>query len=307
MPGSSVSYAGGMLRFTNIFPGLSFEGKMSSDGNSIRGTVIQNGNFPLVLERATPETEWATPAPPPRMAPMAADAKPGVEVATIKPTPPGTRRFMLTVRGGDLAIQGLSLDALIKFAYDVQNRQIVETPGWIGTDKWDIEAKPDTAGLPSQAQMREIVQKLLAERFALKIHEDRRNMEAYALTVSRDGPKMTKSPDASGLGGFSMGPVGVLHAGSATMADFTHVLGDVLDRPVVDKTGLNGRWDFTLKWTPDETQFEGMPVARPAADDASPLPPLFTAIQEQLGLKLEGQKADVSVIVVDHVEHPTPN
>ncbi|MGB7170030.1 MAG: M56 family metallopeptidase [Acidobacteriaceae bacterium] len=309
MGGSSVTFAAGTLRFTNIFPGLSFEGKMSADGNSISGTAIQNGTFSLVLERATPETAWATPAAPPRMPPMPPDAKPDFEVATIKPSQPGSRRFMLSMRGADLAIANFSLNDLIKFAYDVQSSQIVEGPSWTRTDRWDVDAKPDTPGMPSQSQLREMVQKLLAERFSLKIREENREMAAYALTTGKDGPKLTKSANASGLGGFSMGPLGTLHAGGATMVDFTHVLGDVFGQPVVDKTGLQGRWDFTLRWTPDDTQFGamGMRVPPPAADDANAPPPLFTAIQEQLGLKLESEKADVPVLVIDHVDHPSPN
>lgn len=153
-----------------------------------------------------------------------------------------------------------------------------------------------------------MIRKLLADRFALKLHEEKREMAAYVLTVGKDRPKLTRSADASVLGGFTMGPLGVMHAGGASMGDFTHVLqGDILDRPVVDRTGLEGRWDFTLQWMPDDTQFAGMKVPRQAADDANTLPPLFTAIQEQLGLKLESQKADVPVLVIDHVEHPSPN
>jgi uncharacterized protein (TIGR03435 family) len=309
MGGSSVSFAAGTLRFSNIYPGLTFEGKMSADGNSISGTAIQNGTFPLVLERATPDTEWPTPAPPPRIAPMAANANPGLEVATVKPTEPGTRAFMLTMRGGNLAVQNFTLNDLVKFAYEVQGRQITEGPAWMGTERWSIEAKPDTPGLPSNAQIMEMVQKLLAERFALKFHEEKREMEAYALTVGKDGPKLTRTADPSELGGFSMGPLGVLHAGSDTMEDFVHVLeSNILDRPVVDKTGLEGKWDFTLKFTPDETQFAGVPVRVPPqpADDAN-APPLFIAIQEQLGLKLEAEKMQVPVLVIDHVEQPSPN
>ncbi len=307
LAGSSVSFEDGTLQFVNTFPGLAYEGKMSADGNSISGTLTQNRPFPLVLERARPETEWALPAPPPRMAPMAADAHPAFEVATIKPAPPDERRSMLRMGGADFLMQNLTLVDVIKFAYDVQSRQIEGGPGWMDTDKWDIEAKSDTPGLPSPAQLREMVQKLLAARFALKFHEEKREMAAYALTVGKDGPKLTRSTDTSGLGGFTMGPLGVMHA-EATMEDFAHVLqSDILDRPVVDETGLEGKWDFTLQWTPDETQFAGMKVPRPAEDEANPLPPLFTALQEQLGLKLEAQKTDVPVIVIDHVEHPSPN
>ncbi|MGB9145636.1 MAG: M56 family metallopeptidase, partial [Acidobacteriaceae bacterium] len=310
MPGSSMSFAGGTLRFVNQFPGLTYEGKMSTDGNSISGTVTQNGSFPLVLERVTPETEWALPAQPPRLPPMAANAHPTFEVATIKPAKPDVPRSMLRLQGADFVVVNLSLNDLIKFAYGVQNRQIAGGPGWMDTDKWDIEAKPDTPGMPSPGQLRELVQKLLADRFELKTHEEKREMAAYALTVAKDGPKLTKSTATSHLGGFTMGPLGVMHAGGATTEDLAHVLeSNILDRPVVDKTGLTGEWDFTLKWTPDETQFGGMGVRvpPPAADDANAPPPLFTAIQQQLGLRLEAEKADVPVVVIDHVEHPTPN
>ncbi len=307
MAGSSVSFGKGTLRFVNDFPRLTYEGKMSADGNSISGTVTQNGSFPLVLERATPETEWATPAPPSRILPMAPDAKPGVEVATIKPAQPGTKLFMLTLRGEDLVVKYLSLTFLMKFAYPT--RPIVGLEGWMDTDKWDIEVKPDTPGMPSIEQERDILQKLLAERFALKVHEEKREMPAYALTVGKDGPKMTKSADASLSPNFAMRPLGVLHAQSATMGDLAGVLqNNILGQQVVDETGLTGKWDFVLQWTPDETQFAGMPVnVPPAADDANALPPLLPAIREQLGLQLKPEKTQVPVLVIDHLDHPSPN
>jgi uncharacterized protein (TIGR03435 family) len=307
MAGSSVSFERGTLRFVNDFPRLTYEGKMSADGNSISGTVTQNGSFPLVLQRATPETEWATPAPPRRIVPMAPDAKPGVEVATIKPTQPGTQLFMLTVRGEDLVVKNLPLTFVMKFAYPT--RPIVGFTGWMDTDKWDIAVKPDTPGMPSIDQEREILQKLLVERFALKVHEEKREMPAYALTVGKDGPKMTKSVDASLSPSFTLFPSGMLHAQSATMDDFARLLqGNVLGQQVVDETGLTGKWDFALQWTPDETQFAGMRGnVPPAADDANAPPPLLPAIREQLGLQLKSEKTQVPVLVIDHVDHPSPN
>jgi len=308
MAGDAVRFERGTLRFVNQFPGLTYEGKISADGNSISGTMTQLGSFPLVLERATPETEWATPAPPSRILPMPTDAKPGVEVATIKPAQPGTQLFMLVVQGEKVVVKNFSLKFIIKFAYDVPERQIAGGPGWLDTEKWDIEVEPDTPGMPSVAQMKEILQQLLAERFALKFHEEKRNMVAFALTVGKNGPKMTKTADASESANFTV-PLGMVSARSATMGEFAHLLqSDILGQPVVDNTGLSGRWDFTLNWTPDETQFmdRGM-RAPPAADDANAPPPLSTAIQAQLGLKLEAQKADAVVMLVDHVEHPSPN
>jgi uncharacterized protein (TIGR03435 family) len=310
MAGSSVSFEKGTLRFENDFPRLTYDGKISTDGNSISGTVTQFGSFPLVLVRATPGTEWATPAAPPsRIVSMATDAKPGVEVATIKPIQPGTTLVMLLMQGEHLVVKNISLKYLIQFAYDMPDRQIAGAPGWTDTEKWNIEAKPDTPGMPSIPQMRLIVQSLLAERFALKSHEEKQKMAAFALTVGNKGPKMTKTADTSESPNF-VAPLGMLDARSSTMGEFAHFLqSSVLGRPVVDNTGLTGRWDFTLKWTPDETQFTGpgMKVPPQTADDANGPPPLLTAIQEQLGLKLQAEKADVLVLVVDHVDHPSPN
>jgi uncharacterized protein (TIGR03435 family) len=309
LAGDTVRFEGGTLRFVNQFPGLTYEGKISADGNSISGTVTQLGSFPLVLERATPATEWATPAPPRRIAPMATDAKPGVEVATIKPTQPGTNLFMLVTQGENVVIKNFTLKFLIKFAYDMPDRQLVGGPGWFDTDKWDIEVKPDTPGTPSVAQEKEILQKLFAERFALKFHEEKRNMAAFALTVGQNGPKLTKTADASESPSFTV-PLGMVAARSATMGEFAHLLqSDILGQPVVDNTGLSGRWDFTLNWTPDDTQFvdRGMRAPQPAADNANAPPPLYTAIQGQLGLKLEPKKVDAPVMVIDHGEHPSPN
>ena len=311
MTGSSVSFESGTLRFVNDFPRLTYEGNMSADGNSISGTVTQIGSFPLILSRATPETEWATPAPPQRIRPMAADAKPDVEVATIKPTQPGTRLFMITVRGEEVVVKNFSLAVLVEWAYQLQPRQIIGGPGWMDTDKWDMEIKPDTPGMPSLEQEKEILRKLMAERFALKVHEVKREMPAYTLTVGKNGPKMMKAADPGSSPSFAMGPLGVLHAQSAAMDDFTHTLNDILDRPVVNETGLTGKWDFVLKWTPDETQFAGAPVkvSLPpgSEDDANAPPPLFRAIQDQLDLKLNAQKIQVPVVMIDHVDHPSPN
>jgi uncharacterized protein (TIGR03435 family) len=265
--------------------------------------------LPLALLRTKPGAEWAIPAAPAKIAPMAPDAKPDVEVATIKPTRPGNDEMMFQTRGGTLVTKNLTLGFMMSFAYDLPAGQIAGKPGWMDTDKWDIEAKPDTPGEPNASQLKVMMQKLFAERFGLQVHEEKRKMAAYVLSVSKDGPKMTKVTDASLSPGQLLYPRGVIIGKSLAMADLVQTLKSyVLSLPVVDKTGLEGRWDFTLRWTPDETQFADAPESlRHPADDANAWPPLFTAIQEQLGLKLEAQKADVEVLVVDHVDHPSPN
>jgi len=313
-PGDSVRFDGGKLRFVNTFLGTTYEGEMSADGNSISGTIrgyeTQDRTNPLVLERATPTTKWTISEPPQQLPKMAADAKPGVEVATVKPAQPGAHIFELTMRGGHLVIKALTVHDLIKFVYPVQKRQITGGLSWMSTERWDIEVKPDIPGSPNQQQMQEIVQKLLAERFGLKVHEEKRKMTAYILSVGKNGPKMTTSADPFPDPNFIIGPGGSLHVRGTTMGYFAQLLQvSILDRPVVDQTGLTGRWDFTLKWTPDESQFADGPWGppKPAADDPKGSPPLFTAIQEQLDLKLEAQKTQVPVVVIDHVERPSPN
>lgn len=312
IPTSSVSFDGGTLKYGIEFADLTYLGKLSADGNSISGSSTQGGNsLPLVFERATPETEWTIPAPPPKIPPMAADADPSFEVATIKPTKPDEQGTFITVRGTELVVVNFSLNAIIKFAYGVQDKQIIGAPDWMGTDKWDINAKPDTPGMPNDVQIKSMVKKMLADRFALKIHNDQREMAAYVLTVGKDGPKMKQNTDnPNGLPGLFFGPIGTLHVTNATMVDFTGLMQSVvLDRPVVDKTELKGRWDFLLKWTPDESQFTsvGWKVPTPGADATDAPPPLFTAIQEQLDMKLEAQRTQVPVLVIDHVDHASPN
>jgi uncharacterized protein (TIGR03435 family) len=180
----------------------------------------------------------------------------------------------------------------------------------MGKDKFDIEGKPDTPGTPSVEQSRVMLRKLLADRFQLKFHHAKKELSAYVLKVTKGGPKLTQDMgDPKGLPGLFGHGLGVLSVRNATMGDFASTMQDpVLDRPVVDQTGLTGKWDFTLKWTPDETQYAVLGGYKaPAAESADAPPDLFTAIQEQLGLKLESTKAPVDVLVIDHVERPSAN
>jgi len=311
IPATTVSFQDGALKYSIQMIDGSYEGKMSADGKSINGTWKQGPlALPLVLERATPETEWTIPAPPAKIPPMAADASPGFEVATIKPSKPGTPGRLFTFRGTHLMTLNTSVVNLITFAYDVQQKQIVGGPDWLSSDKFDVDGVPDVPGTPDPAQLKMLVQKLLADRFQLKFHRDTKEMSAYVLTVAKNGPKLEKSQgDPNGLPSLFFRQLGVLTVINATMADFAQVMqGAVFDRPVVDQTGLQGKWDFTLKWTPDESQFSDMGIKVPPPSDAADAPPpLFTAIQEQIGLKLEAGKAQVPVLVLDHVEQPSAN
>jgi uncharacterized protein (TIGR03435 family) len=288
-----------------------YEGTLSADGTTIKGSWSQGPSpLPLDLKRATNETAWAIPEPPAKLPPMAADADPAFEVATIKPSKPDQQGKGFLVRGRTFSTINTNLSDLITFAYGLHARQIVGGPAWLETEKYDIAAEPDQPGQPNDKQLKLMVKKLLTERFKLTFHHDKKELSVYALTVGKTGPKLTKSEgDPNGLPGLFFRALGVLGVTNATMGDFTGVMQTaVLDRPVVDQTGLIGRFNFTLSWTPDESQFGGMGIKVPPPSDKPDAPPgLFTAIQEQLGLKLDPTKAPVDVLVIDHVEKPSDN
>jgi uncharacterized protein (TIGR03435 family) len=308
---SSMSVADGTLKVAIQMLDMTYEGKLSADGKSIAGTFTQgNQPTPLVFERATPETAWTIPEAPKPIPPMPADAKPVFEVMTIKPSPPDQQGKLFTVRGGSFVTINTTLMDLIKFAYGVQDKQVENLPDWASSQKYDLDGKPDVPGMPNPDQLRDMVKQALADRFQLKFHEEKKDMSAYVLSVAKGGEKMEKAaPDSGSLPGLFFRGLGVLTVRNATMEDFCHLMQSaVLDRPVVDQTALTGRYNFLLKWTPDESQFGGLGVKVPPPSDAADAPPpLYTAIVEQIGLKLEAGKAPVRVLVVDHVDHPSAN
>ena len=306
-----VTLDAGTLKMSLKAIGGTYEGKLSADGKSITGNWAQGPN-PLALnfERTTPETEWAIPKPPPPIPPMAADANPSFEVATIKPSKPDDQRKAFIVRGNEFHIINQPLTQIISFAFDVQAKQVIGLPDWADSDKFDIDGKPDGEGAPSGKQWKTMIQKMLADRFQFKFHKDKKELSVYVLSVFKTGQKMTKNDSApNGLPGLFFQGLGKLNVRNALMSDFTGLMQSaVLDRPVVDQTGLAGRFDFTLNWTPDDSQFGGMGAKVPPPTDSADAPPnLYTAIQEQIGLKLEATKAPADVMVIDHVEKPSAN
>jgi uncharacterized protein (TIGR03435 family) len=309
IPVKQTAFAGGELRVNVEVIDGTYVGKMSPDGTTITGEWKQGDTtLPLILLRATPETAWAIPEPPKKLPPMAADADPGFDVATIKLTPTDFRGKGFGGPPGTFNTRGTTLNDLIMYAYRVHTRQIIGAPDWWDTVRFDITAKPDTPGQPSEKQNEMMMQKLLASRFGLKFHLDNREISAYVLTVAKGGPKLDKSeanPD-DGIG-FNFRGLGELFYRNITMPEFASWMQTVLDRPVVDRTELQGRFDGKLKWNPDETQFAifGPPPHPSTAADAPP--DLYKAIQEQIGLKLDAAKTAVPVMVLDHVEKPSDN
>ena len=307
---NTVTLQGSTVRISIPGIGGSYEGTLSADRTSIAGTWTQGAPLTLNLKRVTSDTAWTIPEPAARPKPMAADASPTFEVATIKPTKPGTQGKLMTVRGRAFTTINTSLSDLVTFAYDVHPRQIAGGPAWLEAEKYDLTAQPEGDGQPNLKQLKTMVQKLVADRFKLSFHRDKKELSVYAIVVTKTGSKLTKSEgDPNGLPGLFFRKLGVLQVRNATMADFAGVMqNSVLDRPVVDQAGLPGRYDFTLTWTPDDSQFGGLGITvPPPTDDAAAPPGLFTAIQEQLGLKLDATKAPVEILVVDRVEKPSEN
>ena len=237
-----------------------------------------------------------------------APAAPKFEVATIKPTDPNFGGILIQFPAGTLALRGFTLKDIIGFAYDMDNRQILNIPKEIESQRYDVVGKAEKPLMPANTDVKPMVQSLLAERFQLKFHRETREIPVYVLTVVKGGHKM--KPRTEGDGGP---PTSMLFQGANLPARNTSIAmlaGGlqklVLDRPIIDKTGLRGNFEFTLQWRPDGTQFGGRGGTLPAAADPDRVD-IFTALQEQLGLKLDAVRGPGDVMVIDKVEKPSEN
>ncbi len=204
--------------------------------------------------------------------------------------------------GGRFIATGMPIWPLIMKAYGVRDFQLAGDVDWKYSQRFDIAAKPD--GEVSDEKVLLMLQALLADRFKLKLHRETKEMQVYVMTVAKNGPKngpKLTAAEPSETGGIRIRGMGRLAGISASTLQLAEGLSDLalngrhfLDRPVLDRTGLSGVYNFNLEWTP-----EGAP---------DPFgPSIFTAIQEQLGLKLETQKAPVEILVIDRLEKPTGN
>jgi bla regulator protein blaR1 len=307
---SSVSVEGSTVKYAVSAINGSFEGTLSADGSTIDGKWTQGpGTTDLTLGRATADTAWAIPAPP---KPMTA-TDPSFDVATIKLTPPDQpgKLFTVTPGGRQVLTKGTTMNDLVAFAYGMQPKQLINAPDWFDKDKFDITGQPDAEGVPNPEQMKTMLRKLLVSRFQLTFHKDTRVLSVYEIVVGKDGQKLTPTAMQGNLPGLffrSINPADLM-VRNATLADFAGLMQSaVLDKPVVDHTGISGRYDFELKWTPDQGQFETFGgIKAPATENADAPPDLFTAIQQQLGLKINSTKGPTEVMVIDKVEKPSPN
>jgi uncharacterized protein (TIGR03435 family) len=232
---------------------------------------------------------------------MPKDATPGFEVVTVRPTSPEERSQGFQKRGRHIKLVRETVQSMIMFAYGVHGKQIVDAPDWAGTEAFDVDGIPDVEGEPSFLQFQSLVKLLLADRFGLRTHDAHRELNYYALRVAAGGAKIAKSaspedatPDQTGNGG-SKGQT--MKYTNNSMNEFALGMQYFVDRPVVNETDLTGRYDFSLKWMPDQlAQMQ---------DDA--VPGLFTAMREQLGLELKPAKGNVKVLAVDAMERPGAN
>lgn len=238
-----------------------------------------------------------------RVAMMAKGADPDWEVATVRPSDPANPYGGYQLEGRNLMVRRKTVQSMLLFAYTLHKSQLQNVPDWARTELWDAKGYADVAGQPNREQMQSLVRKLLAERFGLVMHMEQHETSMYMLTVAKGGAKMAASKgDPNGLSNENdreNGGIGTMHAENMPMSELSGLLMRIaLDRPAVDMTGLKGRYDFDLRWTTDDA------VASARADAP---PGLFTALQEQIGLRLEAVKAMADVLVIDSVQEPSPN
>ena len=222
---------------------------------------------------------------------------PNFEVASVKAT--AVQDGSLTVNyppGGRYSAQNLTVKALLGMSYGVQGYQILGGRGWVDSGGFDIEAKAaGGVGEPTHEQVNQMVQALLADRFQLALHRETRQLPIYVLVAGKTGAKML--PGESSAQGSKM-MMGQLIIKKMSMTGLANILTFDLNRPVIDQTGLKGEYAFTLEWTPGLREADAGTASRPS---------LFTAVEEQLGLKLESTKGPVEVLVIDRVEKPSEN
>jgi bla regulator protein BlaR1 len=258
-------------------------------------------------------------------------SQPKFEVTSVRPSNSADRRPFFNMfnvpSGGQFTASNVTVRSLVRNAYNIKDFQIAGGPSWTGSDLYDISAKPEGPTRPDQFGL--MLQSLLADRFGLVVRRETKEMPVYALVVDKSGPKFkdahesdpvipqlqgrTDLPNVEGRrAGVSIIRRGRLTTQMTNMAGLAANLANIVGRTVIDKTGLTGMYDLTVEWSPDENQvanFQSIGVPEgfgaPAPDWQGPT--LFTALEEQLGLKLESQKAPVEMFQIERIERPTEN
>jgi uncharacterized protein (TIGR03435 family) len=234
-----------------------------------------------------------------RRAPAESGPAKAFDVATVKPNKSGGvngisgRGGQIRLSKGQIVMENVALWKALGFAYGIGEDKdyAIAGPAWLKTERYDIVAKvPPDAGWDLRLRM---FQALLTERFKMAAHRETKELPIYALTVAKDGPKLKEAE--FGHGGFQLGR-GTIKAQNAVLSAFTDRLSQMVDRPVIDKTDLKGYYTFTLEWSPDTTASPDESASSPSGAS------IFTAIQQQLGLRLEARKGPVEVLVIDRAD-----
>jgi uncharacterized protein (TIGR03435 family) len=228
---------------------------------------------------------------------------PAFEVASIKAIRSGGGGSSMRGSTGWITMENVPLKKVTLWAYGIPDDReyALVGPDWLTTERFDIQAKFPADTSPEQVRL--MMQTLLAERFKLVLHRESRQRLVYVLVVGKNGPKIQA---VEGGQGRTSGMAGRLEASGISMQKLAGLLARLTGQQVVDETGLKGVFNFTLEWSPDETQ--KMPLPDDGAAAGASGPSIFSALQEQLGLKLEGRKGPVEILVVDHIEKaPTEN
>jgi uncharacterized protein (TIGR03435 family) len=231
---------------------------------------------------------------------LCAERPAGFEVASIRPFDRTGQmgHGSIAVSGSHVTMTGYTLSALILYAWDMRNYQIAGGPAWMASDAWTIAAKAEGDAAPEVPEIRKMLQGLLAERFGIKMHRETKEVRVYFLEPAKTGPRLTVSTAKRAT--MQMG-TGRLMMVKVTAAQMASMFSSVLSRPVLDQTGIAGEYDFTL-----ESSDINMGRTQPLDEDLAG-PSIFTAIQEQMGLKLEPGKGPIEMLVIERAEKPADN
>lgn len=246
---------------------------------------------------------WTAPAGP---AATPASTGPTFEVATVKPGDANDPQFGLMSRNGRFTATNATLQQLVGVAYDVRNNQISGGPKWLVSDKYSIDAESNhtTAGLTRGPQMGMMLRSLLADRFRLRVHRETKHEAVYELVAMKGGSKLTERVARGPAGRWLRFGPGELTGAAVPMLLLADQLSRLLGRSVVDKTALAGSYDFTLRWIPRPGEFTPLGRPEPTPPEDSNGSSIFTALEEQLGLKLRPANGLVEILVVDRAERP---
>jgi uncharacterized protein (TIGR03435 family) len=282
----------------------------------------------LAGQKATAQAGAAADATKAAQGQSAAAQPVAFDVVSIKPYPKDNLMISVRTTPDGVEVHGMPMHMMLREALGVTNGQLIGEPDWVNTQRYDLEAKVASDDAPRLKEISSddrwaMLLPVLEDRCKLKFHHETREMTVYLLVIAKGGPKMppaqtqASAPPMPAPGGgppappplpagFRPGEIFFM-ARTGTVSSLARMLSRTLGNPVIDKTGLTGKYDCSLHFAPDENVRANMPAPPGGPPPESDGPSIFSALQEQLGLKLEAQKQPVDVIVIDHMEQPTEN